>query len=227
MDWLAELHYKFKMWPETLYVTVGIIDKTLMKWQHFKKADLQCLGITALHIAGKYEEIYPQELRTILHVIDNAVTRPQVCQLETKILECLDFYMVWPSILRFMQRYAFIANFNKEQEMVAQMFCDFILLNMSMLKKKPSMLGAVAIYCTNKIMDKKPWNSDMVKCTGGIKEQQLKPLANELFYHIKKLESSSLKTMFRKYECKCYLEVIKVISKIEMQPEASRTQNEQ
>lgn len=35
VDWLAELHYKFKMWPETLYVTVGIIDQTLMKWQNF------------------------------------------------------------------------------------------------------------------------------------------------------------------------------------------------
>lgn len=32
VDWLAELHYKFKMWPETLFVTVGIIDKTLQKW---------------------------------------------------------------------------------------------------------------------------------------------------------------------------------------------------
>lgn len=66
VDWLAELHYKFKMWPETLYVTVGIIDKTLMKWENFQKQDLQCLGITALHIAGKYEEIYPPELKTIL-----------------------------------------------------------------------------------------------------------------------------------------------------------------
>ena len=75
VDWLAELHYKFKMWPETLFVTVGLIDKTLQKWQRFRKADLQCLGITALHIAGKYEEIYPPELKTILQVIDNAVTR--------------------------------------------------------------------------------------------------------------------------------------------------------
>ena len=40
VDWLAELHYKFKMWPETLYVTVGIIDKTLMRWKNFKKTDL-------------------------------------------------------------------------------------------------------------------------------------------------------------------------------------------
>lgn len=79
VDWLAELHYKFKLWPETLYVTVGIIDKTLQKWTDFEKSNLQCLGITALHIAGKYEEIYPPELKTILKVIDMAVQREQVC----------------------------------------------------------------------------------------------------------------------------------------------------
>jgi len=31
IDWLAELHYKFRMWPETLFVAVGIIDKFLIK----------------------------------------------------------------------------------------------------------------------------------------------------------------------------------------------------
>jgi G2/mitotic-specific cyclin 1/2 len=82
VDWLAELHYKFKMWAETLFVTVGIIDKTLMRWRDFQKADLQLLGITALHIAGKYEEIYPPELKTILEIIENAVTRENVCRLE-------------------------------------------------------------------------------------------------------------------------------------------------
>jgi len=33
------------------------------------------MGITSLHIAGKYEEIYPPELRTILRVTENAVPR--------------------------------------------------------------------------------------------------------------------------------------------------------
>lgn len=40
IDWLAELHYKFKMKPETFFVTVGIVDKTLQRWPHFRKADL-------------------------------------------------------------------------------------------------------------------------------------------------------------------------------------------
>jgi hypothetical protein len=176
------------MWPETLYVCVGIIDKTLMKWKNFKKSDLQSLGITALHIAGKYEEIYPPELKTILQVIDNAVSRDQVCKLEFEILQLLDFNMVWPSIFRFMERYATISSFNKEQQMIAQMLCDFILLDMSLLKKKPSLLGAVAVYATNMITNRnRPWNSSLLKCSG-LREEEIKPVAKHLFYFIKKLE---------------------------------------
>lgn len=40
VDWLIELHYKFKMWPETLYVAIGIIDRYLMLADDLNKADL-------------------------------------------------------------------------------------------------------------------------------------------------------------------------------------------
>lgn len=78
MDWLGELHFKFKMKPETYYLTVMIIDNYLKLTNNFPKRDLQCIGITALHIAGKYEEIYPPELRTILRVTENAVPRKEI-----------------------------------------------------------------------------------------------------------------------------------------------------
>lgn len=148
-------------------------------------------------------------------MIDNAVNREQVCQLEFQILQKLNFDMVWPSLLRFMERYAHIANFNKEQQMIAQMLCDFMLLDMSLLKQKPSLLGAVAVYATNMITNRnRPWNVNLQKCSGGYKEEEIKPLSKQLFYFIKKLENSSLKTMFRKYELPNYLGVAKVISKI-------------
>jgi len=109
IDWLSELHLKFKLWPETLYVCVGLIDKYIMLQPDIKKKDLQCLGITALHVAGKYEEIYPPELKQILRVTDNAVSKEQVLQLEFDILQALDFNLTFPSIFRFMERYARIA----------------------------------------------------------------------------------------------------------------------
>lgn len=69
------------------------------------------------------------------------------------------------------------------------MFCDFILLNMSLLHKKPSVLGAVAIYATNKITrTSKTWSAGLMRGTGGIKEETVKPLANELFHAIKNWE---------------------------------------
>ena len=62
-------------------------------------------------------------------------------------------------------------------------------------------MGAVAIYATNKIANKnRPWNGGLLKCTGGVREEDVRPLANELFFFIKKLEMSSLKTLFIKYE---------------------------
>ena len=70
VDWLAELHFKFKMMPETLFVAIGILDRFLAIETDIKKEMLQTLAITCFHIAGKYEEIYPPELKTILRVVN-------------------------------------------------------------------------------------------------------------------------------------------------------------
>ena len=52
---MAELHYKFEMPPEVLHRTVMILDKVLMKHHNFPKENLQLLGVTAFHIAMKYD----------------------------------------------------------------------------------------------------------------------------------------------------------------------------
>lgn len=109
VDWLSELHLKFRLWPETLYVCIGLIDKYIMAHPDIKKKDLQCLGITAFHVANKYEEIYPPELKQVLRVTDNAVSKEDVLELECTILQTLDFNVTFPSILRFMERYSRIA----------------------------------------------------------------------------------------------------------------------
>jgi len=109
VDWLAELHFKFKMWQETLHVTVGIIDRFLALTPELKKSELQCLGITALHIAGKYEEIYPPELKNLLRVTDNAVDKREIIEMEFRILNKLQFSVTFPSSHRFLERFSRLA----------------------------------------------------------------------------------------------------------------------
>jgi hypothetical protein len=54
LEWIAELHYKFKMFPETLYTVTMIIDKYLSK-KPVKKENLQLVGTAAFFTAAKYE----------------------------------------------------------------------------------------------------------------------------------------------------------------------------
>jgi hypothetical protein len=77
VDWLVEVHLKFKLVPETLYLTVNIIDRYLSKTE-VSRPKLQLVGVTALLIASKYEEIYPPELRDLVYICDRAYSKLEV-----------------------------------------------------------------------------------------------------------------------------------------------------
>lgn len=77
VDWLVEVHLKFKLVPETLYLTINLIDRYLER-QEVSRPKLQLVGVTSLLIASKYEEIYPPELRDLVYICDRAYTRTEV-----------------------------------------------------------------------------------------------------------------------------------------------------
>jgi G2/mitotic-specific cyclin-B, other len=77
VDWLVEVHLKFKLVPETLYLTVNLIDRFLEK-EEVSRPRLQLVGVTSLLIASKYEEIYPPELRDLVYICDKAYTKQDV-----------------------------------------------------------------------------------------------------------------------------------------------------
>lgn len=56
IDWITEVHLRFKLLPETLFLTVSIIDRFLEKRQ-IMRTQLQLVAVAALLIASKYEEI--------------------------------------------------------------------------------------------------------------------------------------------------------------------------
>jgi hypothetical protein len=68
------------------------------------------LGVAALLIATKYEEIYPPELKDLLSVSENKFTKEEVLKLEFDILTTLDFNFFVPSLLRFLQRFRKLSN---------------------------------------------------------------------------------------------------------------------
>ena len=90
IDWLIEVHLKFKLVPESLYLTVNLIDRFLER-EPCNRQRLQLVGVTAMLIACKYEEIYPPIVKDFVFITDNAYTKEEILKMEKKMLTTLDF----------------------------------------------------------------------------------------------------------------------------------------
>ncbi|KAF6157581.1 hypothetical protein GIB67_037154 [Kingdonia uniflora] len=65
LDWLVEVHSKFELVPETLYLTTHIVDRFL-SLRAVSRKELQLVGISAMLIASKYEEIWVPEVNDLV-----------------------------------------------------------------------------------------------------------------------------------------------------------------
>lgn len=104
VEWIIDVHRKFRLMPETLYVTVFLIDRFLSLKQ-IKKSQLHILGVTSLLISTKYEEIYPPDLKDLLSVSENKFSRAEVLAMEQDMLKTLQFDITAPTSYRFLERF--------------------------------------------------------------------------------------------------------------------------
>lgn len=105
IDWLVEVHVKFKLLPETLFLTVNLIDRYL-ELKKVMRQKLQLIGVTSMLIASKYEEIYAPEVKDFVYITDKAYTAYEILDMERTMLITLNFNTTTTSSLRFLERYA-------------------------------------------------------------------------------------------------------------------------
>lgn len=110
IDWLIDVHKKFRLRTHTLFIAVNMIDRSLEKF-YVKKADFQLLGITCLFIASKYEEIYPPSMSEYTYVCADAYKDQDLLNMEAKILNSLHFNLVFTSSFSLFKAYTEQSNF--------------------------------------------------------------------------------------------------------------------
>ena len=66
---------------------------------------MQLVGVCAMFIACKYEEIYAPEIKNFVYITDRAYTKEDILRMEGKIISALEFNFTVVSVLRFYERY--------------------------------------------------------------------------------------------------------------------------
>lgn len=172
LDWLIQVHERFQLLPETLYLAVNIMDRFLSR----KIATLnrfQLVGITALFIACKYEEIHCPTLNDIIYILDNEYTREDILQAESFMLNTLNFEISWPGPMSFLRRISKADSYEYSIRTLSKYFLETTLLDPRLISSPPSWLAAGAYFLSRIILKDDQWSLKHCYYSGYTREQLL------------------------------------------------------
>ncbi|KAI3853966.1 hypothetical protein MKW92_012050 [Papaver armeniacum] len=198
VDWLIEVHNKFELTAETLYLTIHIVDRYLAMNPVLRR-ELQLVGISAMLIASKYEEIWAPEVNDFVCISDKAYNRLQILAMEKAILGKLGWTLTVPTPYHFLVRFVKAAVADKEMENMTFFLAELGLMQYSMIKYCPSMLAASAVYAAQCTLKKTPLWNDTLKLHTGFAEAQLIECAKELVSFHSAAPEHKLRVVYRKY----------------------------
>ena len=90
------------------------------------------MGVAALLIVAKYEEIYPPLLKDFVYITENAYTAEEILDMEKKILFKLDFDLSLCTSYRFLERFSKLAKIDNVTFYLAQYMLELGLLDSKM-----------------------------------------------------------------------------------------------
>lgn len=208
IDWLIEVHFRFSLKPETLFLTVNIIDRYISH-VHIERSKLQLVGVAALFISCKYEEILCPDLKDFVYITDKTYDKKEILNMEIDILNALNFNLTMPSSLRFFELLSLNFRFNDVEIMYGRYLLELFLIDPKMNKYSPSLIALAAAYIVMKINSgnhRELYNLVNTQVKNG-SSKHLKECAKEIYYLVQNPENLYLQAVFKKFSTATYLEV--------------------
>jgi len=215
VNWMVEVHMQFKTLPESMFLSVSILDRYLQNNQ-VSRQQLQLVGLTAMFIACKYEETIAPSVEDYVFISDDVYTEENVLDMEGVMLKEIDWNLAIPSPLHFLRRFSKAGRSDSRIHTLCKYFVELTLSEYMMLSFLPSKIAAAAVYIARKMTAKTPfWNNTLIHYTG-YREEDLRPCAKSII-HILKREAvraasnkSNVRPATRKYSSTRYFSVATV-----------------
>ncbi|KAB1216869.1 putative cyclin-B3-1 [Morella rubra] len=203
INWLIEVHFKFDLMQETLYLMVTLLDRYLSQ-ATIKKNDMQLVGLTALLLASKYEDFWHPRIKDLISISAEPYTREQMLGMERLILKQLKFRLNVPTPYVFMLRFLKAAQSDTKSlcqlEHLGFYLIELCLIEYEALKFKPSLLCASAIYVARCTLHMTPAWTPLLCKHARYEESQLRDCAEMILRFHKAAGTGQLKVTYEKYK---------------------------
>jgi len=215
IDWLVGVHLQFHLLQETLYTTVAILDRFLQdEVGSIKRQKLQLVGVAAMLIAAKYEEIYAPEVKDFVYITDRAYSERDILKMEIRILATLKFDLGRPLPLHFLRRASKAGGVEAATHTLAKYIMELSLGAYGMCSVAPSKLAAAALLLSIHLLD--PTSSLQSVWTPGLVHYthytlaSLAPVVQQLAATLAAAPTAKLATVYQKYSGKKFMKIARI-----------------
>lgn len=170
VDWLLQVHLRYQMLPETLWIAVNIIDRFLSK-RIVSVVKLQLVGVTAMFIAAKYEEIIAPGVDEYVKMTESGYKRDEILKGEKIVLQTIDFRISsYCSPYSWVRRISKADNYNLQTRTLCKFLMELTLLDYRFLRAKPSLIAAIGMYSARRMLGQ-DWNDAFIYYSGHVEEE--------------------------------------------------------
>lgn len=159
VDWMVEVLFNFKCNEQTFFLAVSLMDRFFHKQAGKKQiSELHIIGVTAIFLASKYEDILPLRMEVVHErIAHNKLSQEAILKYEQEMLESLEYIIQIPTTYEFLTRYNNMITLGKEEDDLIKKMALY-LAKMSMYdyafcNLKPSMIAICSIYISIKICE--------------------------------------------------------------------------
>ena len=156
MDWLIQVHSRFRLLPETLFLAVNIIDRFLSA-RTVSLVRLQLVGITAMFIAAKYEEIMAPSVNNFIYCSDSTYQEKDILDAEKYILRSLDWNLSYPNPINFLRRSSKADGYDLQVRTIAKYLVEIACVDWKLLPHPPSCIAAAGMWLARLVLEKEEW----------------------------------------------------------------------
>ncbi|KAF8189887.1 cyclin-like protein [Mycena galopus ATCC 62051] len=183
-DWIIQLHVRFRLLPETLFLCVNIIDRFLSA-RVVSLAKLQLVGVTCMFIAAKFEEVIAPSVLQFQAIADSSYTEAEILQAERYVLKTLDWNLSYPSPVHYLRRISKADDYNLKARTLGKYLIEIACLEWRLIAAPPSLLAAAAIWLARIALGEENWTPNLAHYSS-YPESALLPTANLMLNYILK-----------------------------------------
>lgn len=199
IDWLVDVHRKFKLRQETLFIAINLVDRyLLLTRESVPKSKFQLYGIACLFIASKYEEIYPPGLGDFVYVCADTYCADQILEAEGLILNKLGFNLVYSSCMQLFGIYACQQRLGERERNLTLYLLFLCLLSCRMSATVDKLRLAACLFLCGKILQSPTWSAETFASHFRVKAEEVKAVALDLFRFVANEEHEDRLTAVRR-----------------------------